>query len=139
MSALGQQAPPQFGAPILPGGTTQEDPAIGINAGLRAIRVAFENISGESSAEEAKDWALAALNVAQAIVVLDPSVSQGGTPLAHDVAIEALRGETQKSVAAIQGETQVQVAHVTGEHALRQANEAAKAPSPARTNVAQGK
>jgi hypothetical protein len=48
-----------------------------------------------------------------------------------------MEGETQKAVAAIQGETQVQVEHVRGQHALRQANETAKAPTPARTKVAQ--
>jgi hypothetical protein len=50
---------------------------------------------------------MAALNFAQAIVVLDPSLSQGGTPLAHDIAIKSIEADTQKPVAAIQGETQV--------------------------------
>src|SRR4051794_16887529 len=95
------QQPPQ-GPPVLPDGTTQEDPDLGINAALRAFRVAAENSASEKSGAEAKDWAMAALNFAQAIVVLDPSLSQGGTPLAHDVAIKAMEGETQKAVAAIQ-------------------------------------
>jgi hypothetical protein len=106
------------GPPILPGGTSQEDPAIGINAALRAFRIAAENCASEKSGAEAKDWAMAALNFAQAIIVLDPSLSQGGTPLAHDIAIKSIEADTQKQVAAIQGETQVQVEHVRGEHAL---------------------
>jgi hypothetical protein len=78
------------GPPILPGGTSQEDPAIGINAALRAFRIAAENCASEKSGAEAKDWAMAALNFAQAIIVLDPSLSQGGTPLAHDIAIKSI-------------------------------------------------
>jgi hypothetical protein len=138
MTAPPQMAPPQqIGPPVLQGGTSQEVPALGINAALRAFRIAAENSASEKSGAEAKDWAQAALNFAQAIVVLDPSLSQGGTPLAHDLALKGMEGETQKAVAAIQGETQVQVEHVRGQHALRQANETAKAPTPARTKVAQ--
>jgi hypothetical protein len=136
MTAPPQMAPPQIGPPILQGGTTQEDPALGINAGLRAIRIAFENIASEKSAQEAKDWAMAALNVAQAIVVLSPSVSQGGTPLEHDMAMKGLEGETQQAVAAIHGQTQIAVEAQRGENARRQANEAAQAPTPARGKVA---
>jgi hypothetical protein len=127
---------PQMGAPILRDGTTQVDPAEVTNALLNAIHQAALRAASDSSGQEGKDWALAALNLAQAVVVLDPSLSQGGSPLAHDVAIKAMEGETQKAVAAIQGETQVRVAHVTGEHALRQANAKAQAPSPAKKKTA---
>jgi hypothetical protein len=136
MTAPPQMAPQQIGPPILQGGTTQEDPALGINAGLRAIRIAFENIASEKSAQEAKDWAMAALNVAQAIVVLSPSVSQGGTPLEHDMAMKTLEGQAQQAVAQIHGQTQIAVEAQRGENARRQANEAAQAPTPARGKVA---
>jgi hypothetical protein len=131
-------APPQMNgqAPILQGGTTQEDPSLGVNAALRAFRVAAENAAGEASGAEAKDWAAAALSFAQAIVVLDPQLSQGGTPLAHDAMLEQIRGETQQAVAQIQGEHAVRLEQVRGANALKQARETAAAPTPARTRVA---
>jgi hypothetical protein len=52
-----QPGQPQ-GPPILQGGTSQEDPALGINAALRAFRIAAENSASEKSGAEAKDWAL---------------------------------------------------------------------------------
>jgi hypothetical protein len=82
------QAPP----PIVP-----EDPMQGVNEMLGAIRLCASKARGAQSAAEAKDFAAAALSFAQAIIVLDPSLSQGGTPLAHDLALEEVRGETQQN------------------------------------------
>lgn len=132
-------APPMMNGngapPPLPNGTVPEDPAMGVQAMLRAIRQAAENASGQKSSEEAKDWADTALKFAQAIVILDPSVSQGGTPLAHDIALKSIDHETQKAVAAINGDTQVQVEQVRGENQIRQAREAAMAPTPSKTKT----
>lgn len=128
-------APPQLPV-LLPDGTEQEDPAVGVNALLRAIRQCAEDGSGNQSGGEARDFAQAALFYAQALVILDPQLSQGGTPLAHDVALAQIQGQTQQNVAAIQGETQKAVARTQGEHQLRAAKETAAAPTPSRTKVA---
>jgi hypothetical protein len=117
------QAPP----PIVP-----EDPMQGVNEMLGAIRLCAQKARGVGSAAEAKDFAAAALSFAQAIIVLDPSLSQGGTPLAHDLALEEVRGETQQAVAQIQGEHAVRLEQVRGQNALRQAKETAAAPTPAK-------
>lgn len=124
----GQAPPPPV--PIFPDGTRAEDPTLGVNAMLRAVRVAAENAAAEKLSDVAKDWADTALKFAQAIVVLDPSLSQGGTPLDHDVALKQIEGQTQATVADIQRQAAVEVEHTRGEHALRQAREVAAAPTP---------
>jgi hypothetical protein len=131
-----QPDPQQMGPPILPDGTEQEIPELGVNALLRAVRECAEAGAANPSGAETRDYAQAALFYAQALVVLDPSLSQGGTPLQHDLALEQVRGQTQQNVAAIQGNTQVRVAHTQGEHALRLAKETAAAPTPSRTKTA---
>lgn len=125
------QAPPTLlpPAPMLPNGQTAMDPAMVTQSLLRACDAAATKAT-TAQGQDCKDFASAALNLAQAIVVLDPSLSQGGTPLDHDIAIKAIEGDTQKAVAAIQGEAQVRVADVHGQHALRQAQETAAAPTP---------
>jgi hypothetical protein len=50
---------------------------------LRGIRAMAENAAMEKSAAEAKDYAAAAKSMADAYVVLDPSLDATGTPLAH--------------------------------------------------------
>jgi hypothetical protein len=120
------------GPGIAPGGTTQEDPQLGVNALMRAIRVMAENAAGDSSAAEAKDHGQAALYFAQALVILDPSLSQGGTPLEHDMALAQIQGQTQAQVAAIQADATKHVANVQANTQLRQAREAAAAPTPSR-------
>jgi hypothetical protein len=134
-------APPQANgngngqAPPLADGTTQIDPMLVTNALLNAVQQCAAGAAA-ASGQDAKDYMSAALNGAQAIVILDPSLAQGGTPLEHDLALEQSRGATQENIARIQGATQVQVAHVSGEHALKQAREKAAAPTPAkRKNV----
>ena len=64
----------------------------------------------DTSAAEAKDRTSALLNLAQAIVVLDPSLNQQGIPIEHEMALEALR----------QG----------GQERLEKARQAAAAPTP---------
>jgi len=118
------------GPPILPGGTAQVDPAMVTNAILNAMEQCATAAAGTNSGAEAKDFLQAALFGAQAVVVLDPSLSQGGTPLEHDLALEQLRGQTQQNVAAIQGEAQKHVADVQAASQLRAAKETAAAPTP---------
>jgi hypothetical protein len=129
MSVIPMQPGMEPNAPILPGGQTMIDPALVTQELLGAIQEAARK-ARTASGQDCKDFASAALNLAQAIIVLDPSLSQGGTPLQHDLALKAVDGETQKAVAAIQGEAQVRVADVHGQHALRQARETAAAPTP---------
>lgn len=123
------------GPPPLPNGTVLEDPAMGVQAMLRAMRVAAENAAMEGSSEEAKDWADTCFKFAQAVVILDPSLSQGGTPLEHDMTMKMVDHETQKAVAAIQGETAVKVEAQRGENQIRQAKEVAAAPSPSKSKT----
>lgn len=126
-------APPMSGGgPVMPGAMVPEDPSAVTQALLRAARVAAENAAAVESGAEAKDFGQAALNFAQAVVVLDPSLSQGGTPVAHDIALEQIRGQTQQNVAQIQGDHAVAVENVRGAHALRAAKETAAAPTPAK-------
>lgn len=127
-------APPQMNGGPPPGVAEMvpEDAAVGVNAILRAIRICAENSAGVQSGAEAKDFGTAALAFAQALIVLDPSLSQGGTPLAHDVAIKQLDGETQARVAQIQADAAARVADISGQHALRQAKETAAAKTPAK-------
>jgi hypothetical protein len=117
------QAPP----PMVP-----EDPMQGVNEMLGAIRLCASKARGTQSAAEAKDFAAAALSFAQAIIVLDPSLSQGGTPLAHDLALEEVRGQTQENMARIQAEASIAQEHIRGANALKQAKETAAAPTPAK-------
>lgn len=132
-------APPQLAAgpqAAQPSPMAAPDTQALLAAQINAATALSTKASGADSAAEAKDFAQGVLFLAQAIVVLDPSLSQGGTPLAHDVALEQARGRTQQSVAAIQSDAQVKVAALQAE-ATRHARETAAAPSPAREKVAQ--
>jgi hypothetical protein len=120
VSANGQP-PVAQGPPVLPGGQVQMDPAIVTNALLIAVKKAADAGAGAQDNRDIQAAAAAALSFAQAIVVLDPSLSQGGTPLAHDLALEQMRGETQ-----------VAVEKQRGDNAVRQAKETAAAPTPAK-------
>src|SRR4051794_38922254 len=124
-------AVPQIGPQILPGGQTEIDPALVTQELLRAAQNAATK-SLSSQGQDCKDFATAALNFPQAVVVLDPTMSQGGTPLDHDIAMKTIDHETQKAVAAIQGDSAVRVEAVRGENQIRQAKEAAAAPTPAK-------
>lgn len=123
-------APAQMNGNGPPPVMTQVDPMAGVNEMLRAIQSCGTKASGATSAAEAKDFAAAALSFAQAIVVLDPSLSQGGTPLQHDATLEQIRGQTQENVATIQGQHAVQLEQLRGQHALQQAKATAAAPTP---------
>lgn len=87
-----------------------ENPEQGVDALLRAVRVMAENAATEDSAAEAKDYAAAALSLAQAIVVLDPNLTSDGVPLEHEVAMEQTRQD--------------------GQQRLERARQAAAAPTP---------
>lgn len=125
MSAPAQMNGNGQAPPIVP-----ENPMQGVNEMLGAIRLCATKARGSQSAAEAKDFAAAALSFAQAIIVLDPSLSQGGTPLAHDLALEESRGETQQAIAQIQAGASIQQERIRGENSLRQAKETAAAPTP---------
>jgi hypothetical protein len=125
----GQGPPP---APVLSDGTNPVDPALVTNHLLNAIMQAAVNASSTHSGAEAKDYLDAALKGAQAVVVLDPGLSQGGTPLEHDVAMKALEGDTQQQIAHIQRQGAVEVEEQRGVNALAQARVTAAAPSPAK-------
>lgn len=123
------------GPPPLPDGTAPVDPMAVTNTLLNAVQqCAFKASIAEG--QDAKDFMAAALSGVQAVVVLDPSLSQGGTPLAHDLALEQSRGQTQENIAQINGKTQLAQEALRGENALRQAKETAAAPTPAKKKVA---
>lgn len=123
MSAQGQ----------FPGNIQAQDPAEVSNALLIAIKTAAVMGQTAQDTREMDEAAKAALGFAQALIVLDPSLSQGGTPLEHDLALEQTRGDAQAQIAAIQAEGAARVETIRGEHAIRQAKEAASAPTPAKT------
>lgn len=79
-------AGPQPGA-VLSDGTRVEDPLVAANMLLRAVRICASKAAGEHRAAEAKDYGLAALQFAQAIITLDPTRLAGGdTPQARAAA-----------------------------------------------------
>jgi hypothetical protein len=121
--------PMQPNAPINQRGQQMMDPAMVTDALLRAAENAATK-SLTAQGQDCKDFATAALNLAQAVVVLDPQLSQGGTPLEHDIALKSIDHETQARVATIQGQTAVAVEQVRGQNALAQAKETAAAPTP---------
>lgn len=99
-----------------------EDPAQVTNALLHACRVAAEHSAMAEDTREMGEAAKAALAFAQAVVVLDPNLTQSGEPLDHQVALEQARAEGQ-----------VQVERVRGEHALEIAKANAAAPTPTKS------
>lgn len=125
-------APPQMNGQMMPPPMQADDPADVTAALLHAALMVAQKAAGVDSGAEAKDFGQAALNFAQAVIVLDPRLSQGGTPLQHDVALEAARGQTQENVARIQGVHAVAIEQIRGDHALRLAQETAAAPTPAK-------
>lgn len=132
MSAPGQDQQSVDERPVGPGGIVPEDPARVTNALLIAVRRAAEDAAAAQDPREVQELLSGALSAAQAIVVLDPSLSQGGTPIAHDLAMEQTRQAGQAQVARVQGEAAVAVERTRGEHAVRQARAAAAAPTPAK-------
>lgn len=116
---------------MLPNGQTAEDPALVTQALLKAARTAAEK-SLTAQGQDSKDFGTASLNFVQALIVLDPSLSQGGTPLEHDVALKRIDQETQAIVADTQRRAAVEVADVNGHHALRKAQATAAAPTPSK-------
>jgi hypothetical protein len=92
-------------------------------AALDVAETLTRKAAGTDSAAEAKDFTAAVLNLAQTLVILDPSLAQDGTPLEHAVTLKAMDTDAR-----------VKVEQVKGENAARQAREAARAqaeaPSP---------
>lgn len=87
MSAMGQdqpQGPPQ--APMVP-----EDVETVRQAILRAIRKMAESAAMAQDAREVKEYGAAAKDFGDAWVVLDPTLDEGGVPLAHHLELEDMR------------------------------------------------
>jgi hypothetical protein len=101
----------------------REDPMAASAALTAALIDVAETLTrkaaGTDSAAEAKDFAQGVLSLVQSVVVLDPSMSQGGTPLEHDIAMQHVRN---------QGAVQVEIQR--GENAIKQARAVAAAPQP---------
>lgn len=76
------------GPAVFPDGTVEENPALGVNAMLRAIRVCAENAASDDSAAECKDYAAAALSFAQTLALLNPTTDTQGIPLDHHVQMQ---------------------------------------------------
>jgi hypothetical protein len=64
-------------------------------AQLDAALLLATKAAGAVSAQEAKDFAQASMSLAQAVVVLDPSLDQQGIPIAHQVELEKTRQDGQ--------------------------------------------
>lgn len=103
------------------GGAEIADPDAVTNALLWAVQRCAEKASTAQDTREAAEALKAALAGAQAIVVLDPGLSSGGTPLEHEIAMEQARSQGQLALEVQRGENQI-----------RQAKEAAAAPTPAK-------
>lgn len=135
MTAIDPQAPE--GPMPFPDGTLPIDPELVKNAVLNALhQVASGAASATHSAAEAKDYADAVLKLAQSMVILDPTLSQGGTPLQHDIVLKGMDGETQTTLAAINAQAQVETEKVRGEFNKDAAKQRAAAPTPSRSAVA---
>lgn len=139
---MGGQPPtpdqPDQGPPTLPDGTLPVDPALVSNALLQALlQTARAAASSSHSGAEAKDYGAAARELAQAVVILDPTLSQGGTPLQHDVVIKGMEHASNERVAAISASAQVEMAKTQATAtAAKDAKQRAAAPTPARGAVA---
>lgn len=101
------------------------DPREVTDALLRAVKVAAEQGSTAEDTRELGEAAKAALAFAQAIVVLDPSVTASGEPLQHAIDLENARAAGQLALE-----------HTRGENAIEQAKEAAAAPTPRKSVIA---
>jgi hypothetical protein len=110
--------------PALQPGEDPESPIGVANALLRAARQCAEKAAMGNAAAESKDFAQAALAAAQAFVVLDPAADASGVPLTHQLVMERERGQL-----ALEQE------RIRGENALRQAQERAAAPTPAKRRM----
>lgn len=133
MNGQAPMGPPP--APVLSDGTNPVDPALVTNHLLNAILQAATKAASTGSGAEAKDYLDAALKGAQAVVVLDPSMSQGGTPLEHDIVMKGIEGQTAQEIAHIQRQAAVEVEQQRGQNAIEQAREAAAAPTPSKTKT----
>lgn len=82
--------PPQMG-PEDPVATSQmvEAPVLRM---LASAELCAKKAGAETNAAEAKDWAAAALNLAQAVITLDPArLAAGDTPQGRQASVPSLR------------------------------------------------
>lgn len=103
---LAQQAQEQAAASALHQKSLEATAAL-----VQAIYVAARISAAATDTREMDEAAKAALGFAQAIVLLDPTLSTEGVPLAHQVALQQMQGD----------------------QALQQAKQRAAAPTPSRT------
>jgi hypothetical protein len=93
---------------------------------LRAIETAAFASMLPFSENKPSEWGKAILEMAQAYLLLDPSVDSQGVPVG---AQQQAQGQAQQEVTDLQGQHQQAAAHIAGEHAQETArvSEAAKA------------
>jgi hypothetical protein len=135
---LPEQPPPQYGE--LPGlgylyanapemrqaALVTTTPEFARMALLRGIETAAMASMLPFSENKPSEWGKAILEMAQAYLLLDPSVDSQGVPVG---APQAAQGAAQEGVTDLQGLHQQAAAHIAGEHAQHTArvSEAAKA------------
>jgi hypothetical protein len=123
VSALQQNPADEFAQPDISTDDTDAASEALTAAALDVAETLTRKAAGTDSAAEAKDFTAAVLNLAQTLVILDPSLAQDGTPLEHAVIMKGMENDGR-----------VAVEQVRGENAARQAREtarmAAEAPTP---------
>jgi hypothetical protein len=97
-------APPQGPAPLEPVDRVEVAQEL-----LRAIRAAATNVTTESnSAAEAQSWATAAKSLADAFVVLDPTLDTTGVPIVdqqvHELAMAAQEQDHKMQVERVRAQ-----------------------------------
>jgi hypothetical protein len=126
IKALPEQPPPQYGE--LPGlgylypdapehrqaTLVETTPDFARASLLRAIEVAAFSCMLPFSENKPGEWGKAILEMAQAYLLLDPTVDQAGVPVGAQAQAQ---GEAQAEVAHVQGEHAQAVAHISGGHA----------------------
>lgn len=137
-----QQIPPELMAALAQGqngGSPQpeppmltQDPAEVADALLRACKVAAENAATAQDTREISEAGKAALAFAQAVVILDPNLTQSGEPIDHALEMESLRGQNAVALENARGANAVEAEHTRGLHALEVAKHNAAAPTPSR-------
>lgn len=123
MSAPGQDPAQGFEQPE----AQRSDPDAAAEALTAALLDVAETITRKAassqSAAEAKDFSIAVLNFTQSLVILDPELAQGGTPLEHDLALESERNVGKVATETIRADAAARAARES-------ARGAAERPSP---------
>lgn len=122
--AVQNGAPPQDAAPVDPQQVALHRLALDVTeALLQAIKVAAQVSATATDTREMDEGGKAALNFAQAIVLLDPNLNTEGSPLGHEMALAQLQHEHAMAQGAQEGQLAIQQAKAA----------AAAAPTPSRS------